>query len=314
MKKLWMACALLLPASLYAQTATLVPPANISYAGLEKNLFFYANTRCKVTQTGSNQLDLNKLFDGRYDPSYTSAPSESDPTVITIEGFQAQHTQRLAYIGWTTRYWAPVHFKIEGYDMSGPGWVTLAEVTNHAAGEFIKDIASIPGLYGLFRFTFYTGSGPQGQLGISELFYLNGEAAQAYDGLMVRYDAANNVTMGSKLRPSNLNVNGQVNTNRVKVTQDSWADFVFDPAYTLPSLPTVEKFIQDNQHLPNIPSAKEVTDKGLDLGDISARLLQKIEELTLYMIEQHKKIETLTKENQAMGEKIQQLQNERSTR
>ncbi|WP_212005071.1 hypothetical protein [Chitinophaga sp. HK235] len=311
MKKMWMACALLLPVSLYAQTATLVPPANNSYAGLEKNMLFYANTRFKVTQAGGNQLDLYKLFDGRYDPAYTTAPSESNPTVITIEGFKVQNTQRLAYVGWTTRYWAPVHFKVEGYDISGPGWVTLAEVTNNANGEFIKDIN---GLFAQIRFTFYTGSGPQGQLGISELFYLNGEATQAYDGLMVQYDDANNVNLGTNLHPSTLNVNGMINTKRVKVNQDNWADFVFDPSYTLPALPAVEKFIQDNQHLPNIPSAKEVTDKGLDLGDISARLLQKIEELTLYMIEQHKKIETLTRENQAMAEKIKQLQNGRSTR
>lgn len=306
MKKLLAACALLLPMALYAQMATLVQPSNITYAGLEKNMLFYAHKRFTVTQTGTNQLDAAKLFDGRYEPSYTGAPIASDPTVVLIDNVWAVHTQKVAYVGWTTRYWPPTRFKIEGYNISGTaGWQTIADVSNYANTEFIQTLF---GQFSKFRFTFYNGTGPAGQLGISELFFLHGEAAQAYDGLMVRYDESGEVNIGNSQRNSNLNVNGNIKTRKVKVTLQDWADFVFDPAYQLPALPAVEQFIRDNRHLPDIPSAETVNKQGVDLGDMSARLLQKIEEMTLYLIEQHKQIDTLTQQNRLMAEKIRQLE------
>ena len=65
----------------------------------------------------------------------------------------------------------------------------------------------------------------------------------------------------------------------------------------------VEKFVQLNKHLPNIPSAKDVVDNGVDLGEMDSRLLEKIEELTLYLIQQNKKIEALEKEVTVLREK-----------
>jgi len=72
-----------------------------------------------------------------------------------------------------------------------------------------------------------------------------------------------------------------------------WADFVFQKDYELAALEEVEKHIQEKGHLPNIPSAKEVIDNGLSLGESQKLLLQKIEELTLYVIEQNKEIKQL---------------------
>jgi hypothetical protein len=76
----------------------------------------------------------------------------------------------------------------------------------------------------------------------------------------------------------------------------NWADFVFEKDYQLMSLQEVEKFVKDNKHLPNIPSASEVEKDGIDMGHITSRLLEKIEELTLYMIEQDKKMIALQNE------------------
>ena len=81
-----------------------------------------------------------------------------------------------------------------------------------------------------------------------------------------------------------------IRTRKVKVDQATWSDFVFEKDYDLPTLTEVEQFIQANKHLPGVPSTKEVQQNGLNLGDNQAILLQKIEELTLYMIEQNKKI------------------------
>lgn len=79
---------------------------------------------------------------------------------------------------------------------------------------------------------------------------------------------------------------------RVKLIKD-WADYVFDSGYRLASLPEVEQFIRTHHHLPNIPSATEIRGQGVDVGQMQAKLLAKIEELTLHLIEQHKTIETL---------------------
>jgi hypothetical protein len=69
-----------------------------------------------------------------------------------------------------------------------------------------------------------------------------------------------------------------------------WADFVFEKEYQLPTLDEVEQHIHKKGHLPNIPNTKEVIENGLSLGESQKLLLQKIEELTLYSIEQNKLI------------------------
>lgn len=91
-------------------------------------------------------------------------------------------------------------------------------------------------------------------------------------------------------------------TEKVKVAVSSspaWADYVFAADYDLKPLSEVEVFIKENKHLPNVPSASELVKDGLDLGKMQATQMEKIEELTLYMIEMKKEIETLKKENQS---------------
>lgn len=87
-----------------------------------------------------------------------------------------------------------------------------------------------------------------------------------------------------------------IRTRKIKVDQLNWPDYVFHHEYKLPSLEEVEAFIKKNQHLPEVPSAAQVTAEGIDIGDNQALLLKKIEELTLYMIDQKKEIESLKKE------------------
>ncbi|MCO6500885.1 MAG: hypothetical protein J5I47_10965 [Vicingus serpentipes] len=72
---------------------------------------------------------------------------------------------------------------------------------------------------------------------------------------------------------------------------DPWPDFVFNKNYELTSLAEVEDYIEKNNHLPNVPSAQEVKEEGINLGEMDAILLQKIEELTLYTIDQQKQLE-----------------------
>lgn len=88
---------------------------------------------------------------------------------------------------------------------------------------------------------------------------------------------------------------GQVKAKSIKVTLSGWSDFVFDEDYQLPSLSELEDYVKANRHLPDIPSAKEVEENGVDLGEMNAKLLQKVEELTLYVIDLQKQIDELKK-------------------
>jgi hypothetical protein len=91
-----------------------------------------------------------------------------------------------------------------------------------------------------------------------------------------------------------LNVLGGVLSDSVRVAVSSgWADHVFADNYELQPLNEVENFIKINKHLPNIPSAKEVEKDGIELGTMNAKLLEKIEQLTLYMLQQQKQIDEL---------------------
>ena len=88
-------------------------------------------------------------------------------------------------------------------------------------------------------------------------------------------------------------------TEKVKVAVKNtanWADYVFEPTYQRMSLSELESFVTINKHLPNIPSAEEVVADGVDLGEMSSKLLEKIEELTLYIIDQDKRINALQEE------------------
>ncbi len=125
-----------------------------------------------------------------------------------------------------------------------------------------------------------------------------GGSSQWLAGSNCIYYSSGNVGIGTT-NPGNykLAVEGTIGAREVKVTTAAWADFVFHPSYKLRTLGEVEQFIKANNHLPEIPTEAEVKENGVGLGEMNARLLQKIEELTLYMIEQQKQINELKEQN-----------------
>jgi hypothetical protein len=116
-------------------------------------------------------------------------------------------------------------------------------------------------------------------------------------------DGAGGVGIGTlKTEGFRLSVNGKIRASDIiKVyPKNQWADFVFQPGYNLLPLQEVQRFVKANGHLPGIPSASEVEKDGIDLGAMDAKLLQKVEELTLYLIE-------LQNENRRLAREVEKL-------
>ena len=105
-----------------------------------------------------------------------------------------------------------------------------------------------------------------------------------------------------------LAVEGKIGAHEVKVTLDGWADFVFSNDYKLKDLNEIEDFINKNKRLPEIPSESEVVESGINLGEMDAKLLQKIEELTLYMIEMNKEVKLLKQENYELKSRMENME------
>ncbi|MFH6986031.1 hypothetical protein [Marinoscillum luteum] len=142
--------------------------------------------------------------------------------------------------------------------------------------------------------------GSLNNLQISDSFSSPSTAKWAINGSTLYYE--NGIAIG---RPDIiddylLTVEGKILSQEVKVTMDGWSDFVFDDNYKLLTLEEMEQYITENGHLPEIPSETEVLQSGIHLGEMNAKLLQKIEELTLHMIEMNKQIQQLKVENQTL--------------
>jgi hypothetical protein len=110
------------------------------------------------------------------------------------------------------------------------------------------------------------------------------------------------VGIGTTTPDAKLAVNGTIHSKEVKVDLLDWPDYVFKKDYKLPTLEDVEKHINEKGHLENIPSEEEALKNGINLGEMNAKLLQKIEELTLYMIE-------MKKDNVQMKNRLIKLEN-----
>ena len=107
-----------------------------------------------------------------------------------------------------------------------------------------------------------------------------------------------------------LRVEGSIGAREIKVEAGTWSDFVFFDNYELRTLEETEQFILENKHLPEIPSAAEVTENGINLGEMNAKLLLKIEELTLYLIQEHKSNQNLAMKLAQREKELDELQNE----
>ncbi|MCT3735753.1 hypothetical protein HZQ27_06165 [Elizabethkingia anophelis] len=141
--------------------------------------------------------------------------------------------------------------------------------------------------------SFYLDSGNGGTGGLR---FFTREAGQLTEKMMIAPNG-------------NISVSNKLEAKEIKVTTTPTADFVFEDSYQLPNLESVEKHIKEKKHLPEIASAVEMQKEGVNIGDFQIKLLQKIEELTLYQIQINKEVINLKQENNQLKETLQKIQN-----
>ena len=178
------------------------------------------------------------------------------------------------------------------------GTVYVSETGN--TGVNTEDPQHALDVHGDFRVTsnnnyfFYNGAG---DLKLSYQTRGTGGRAIVHDTgntLSLNYD--NDFTGGTRIgntflvKGDNASLQGKLEAKEIKVTLTPTADFVFAEDYDLPKLEDVEKHIKEKKHLPEIAPAKQMEKEGVNVGEFQIKLLQKIEELTLYTIEQNKQI------------------------
>ncbi|WP_264536597.1 tail fiber protein [Flavobacterium sp. N1736] len=133
---------------------------------------------------------------------------------------------------------------------------------------------------------------------VGDVFTANGAS------LAIKAIQNGNVGIGTAIPDEKLTVKGKIHTQEVRVDMlgPLVPDYVFTEDYKLKTLQEVEEFIKQNKHLPEIPSAQEIEKNGLMLAEMNMSLLKKMEEMTLYMIEQNKKINELEQQNKKFAD------------
>jgi hypothetical protein len=297
---------------------------------LSENILYSGTSRYRITST-VDQNNVPMLINGKYEETAVTVPAGQSAT-LTID-FQAkgsgyvQSPGGYIYLNFYDTYY-PDTLTATIYDSTGDDdgieWEDWSNVST--TSPYLLFRAHIPDfITNLKKIEIRVKSRADVATKISEVEYLLEHPGQYEHGLLTKFE---NNTIWSDLvvkdtgniqrafvkntglayfqklgigttntnDTAKLFVEGQIRARQVKVDEDSWPDYVFAKNYKLPSLQQLEAFIKKNSHLPGIPSADEVQTKGLDIGKNQAALMQKIEELTLYLIKQDQRIKEQQKQ------------------
>lgn len=287
------------------------------YLGLHN--IYYNNKFQNVYATSlySNYLSSNSLSS-----SYVYAGNLSSWGNTSLNNLYLNGAISANYNGWKPygMYFARHnnHFSQNAYYQSG--WKSYAAGGEYSSAVMIQTAAADGQAFKILADN--TISAPNENLNFSTLFNITntGNVGIGLDNvnpvhkLQVQGNTALNgrVMIGtidaSKAQDFALAVNGSAIFNKAVVKlYTNWPDYVFDPLYKLRPLSNLEEYIKKHKHLPEVPSAAEVGKDGVDIGATQAALLQKIEELTLYIIEQNKKSTELSAKLKALEAKLEKL-------
>lgn len=205
-------------------------------------------------------------------------------------------------------------------------WIASLNISSTKYTEVMKDNEVIGAInfykhYGLSNSASIRllQSGGSANYGQAHLAFCTSSSSNPYTSVpdeKMRITSSGNIGIGTSSPKFLLDVNGNLRAREVKVEGGIWPDYVFTKLYQLRDLYETERFINENNRLPGIPSAMEVKENGIDLGEMNAKLLEKIEELTLHLIEMKKKndkqdlvIEALQDSNEKLVSEFKKFKN-----
>lgn len=202
----------------------------------------------------------------------------------------------------------PLGKTVGGYNIDFETWRDIVPIQTGARirAERINNHADNNALVQAMDLVFYTSTGID-QTSLTEK-------------LRIRNDG--DIGIGTPNPQAKLGVNGLIRCKEVKVEMSNWPDYVFKDGFKLPTLAELNKYIDRNHHLPGLPSAETLKNDGLNLGEINRLVAQKVEELTLYLIEKDKQekkhaveltcqksqIDALIKANQFLLDRVKLLE------
>ncbi|MBM7417901.1 MULTISPECIES: hypothetical protein [Chryseobacterium] len=225
--------------------------------------------------------------------------------------------------GWVldTYWWGGIQFETQNHIKLKSRFGTVYVSESGYTGINTENPQYTLDVYGNFRVTndgnyfFYNGGG---DLKLSYQTRGTGGRAIVHDtGNTLSLNYENDFTGGTRIgntflvKGDNASLQGKFEAKEIKVTLTPTADFVFAKDYDLPKLEDVEKHIKEKKHLPEIASAKQMEKEGVNVGEFQIKLLQKIEELTLYTIEQNKQLK-IQKEEIELLKKQMNLNNQKN--
>ncbi|MEX2235377.1 MAG: fibronectin type III domain-containing protein [Cyclobacteriaceae bacterium] len=206
-------------------------------------------------------------------------------------------------LGWTDNASNEVEFEIERSETSGNGFVLVGTVGANTVS--FSDTSLISGITYYYRIRATNAGGPS-----AYSTEVNATTMPIEGGTQlcesIYCDEHGGVGIGTHIIPTGftLAIKGKMMAEGVKVALESeWPDYVFKKDYNLTDIASLKKFIEENGHLPNIPAAKTVEKEGIDVGRINVLLLEKIEELSLYLIRMEERINLLESENRTLKAK-----------
>lgn len=300
-------------------------------SNLNENVLYSATSRFRVSSTVDNG-NVGRLFDGDYDRTAITVAASGN-TTLTLDlkgkgGLSVAHPEGYLYLNFYESNNCDSLY-VRFYDSTGEfadfeydEWENVSTTS-----PFIRLRLHIPGWVNPTSKIEIKAFAPSGAaLKITELEYYQENRGQFEGGLVTKwgtntvYDAlqfadtsgsvkalikANGIAVLSKLGIGTdntnddsavLSANGRIRAREIKVDADVWPDYVFEKNYKLLPLSQVQAYIRTYGHLPDLPAADEVVKNGVELGKGQAALLQKIEELTLYLIQQQKEMYRLRRD------------------